>query len=219
MDEQIGRFRDALDGLGRLDDTMWWFCSDNGAARPESSAPFRKGKETLREGGIRVPSFLVWPARVTPGRSTSVPVTTSDYFPTILELLDVRLPDPFAPLDGISVRDVVDGTRTEGRPRTLGFESHGMIGAIRDRWKLLFPGEQRLELYDLETDPDELHDVAALHPDVVVELARWLDEWRRSVHASAQGADWARSTRVGNWRGVDLGVSLEELARRPSGSR
>ncbi|MGH2570935.1 MAG: sulfatase-like hydrolase/transferase [bacterium] len=219
MDEQIGRFRDALDGLGCLDDTMWWFCSDNGAARPESAAPFRKGKETLREGGLRVPSFLVWPARVTPGRSTFVPVTTSDYFPTILDLLDVRLADPVAPLDGISVRDVVEGTRIQGRPRTLGFESHGMIGAVRDRWKLLFPGEQRLELYDLEADPDELHDVAAFHPDVLVELARWLDEWRRSVHASAQGADWGTPTRVAKWWGVDLDVSLEQLARRQSGSR
>jgi arylsulfatase A-like enzyme len=146
-------------------------------------------------------------------------VTTSDYFPTILELLDVRLADPVPPLDGISVRDVVEGTRTQGRPRTLGFESHGMIAAVRDRWKLLFPGEQRLELFDLEADPDELRDVAALHPDVVIELARWVDEWRRSVHASAQGADWATKTRVGKWRGVDLDVSLEQLARGQSGSR
>jgi arylsulfatase A-like enzyme len=109
---------------------MWWFCSDNGAVRPGSSAPFAKGKETLREGGIRVPSFLVWPARVAPGRSTLAPAVTSDYVPTILDLLDVRAPDPVEPIDGISLRDAVEGTRASEHPRTIGFESHGMIGAV-----------------------------------------------------------------------------------------
>jgi arylsulfatase A-like enzyme len=214
MDEQIGRMRDALEALGCLDDTMWWFCSDNGAARPGSSAPFPKGKETLREGGIRVPSFLAWPARVAPGRSTSALAVTSDYFPTILDFLGLRVPDPTEPLDGVSIRDVIEGTSASGRPQPIGFESHGMIGAVRDRWKLLYPGEPRLELYDLETDPSERRDVAASNPDVVLELARWLDGWRRSVHASARGPDHGAPSHVPRWKGVDPALSLEELARR-----
>jgi arylsulfatase A-like enzyme len=163
----------------------------------------------------RASSFLAWPARVAPGRFTAVPVVTSDYFPTILDVLDVRVSDPVEPLDGISIRDVIEGSGATLDARPIGFESHGMIAVVHDRWKLLFPGRPPLELYDLEADAGEQRDVAASNPDLVLELARWLDGWRRS----ARGADHGAVAPAAPWRGVDPELSLEGLALRQRTAR
>jgi len=71
MDEQIGRLRDELRSLGIENDTMLWFLSDNGPeiGDPGSAGPFRGGKNSLYEGGVRVPALLVWPRRFKDGVS------------------------------------------------------------------------------------------------------------------------------------------------------
>ncbi|MCB1131402.1 MAG: sulfatase-like hydrolase/transferase, partial [Verrucomicrobiae bacterium] len=108
LDEQVGRLRKHLAKLGIADDTMIWFCSDNGPegkanGRNGSAGTFRGRKRDLLEGGIRVPGLLVWPAKIREGRATSVPCVTSDYLPTVLDAADIPYPDEDRRLDGISL--------------------------------------------------------------------------------------------------------------------
>lgn len=98
MDKQIGRLRAKLKSLGITDNTMIFFCSDNGPARQGSprhigTAKNLKGyKLSLNEGGIRVPGLMIWPAKIKEPRTVTAPCFTSDYFPTILAALEIPLP-------------------------------------------------------------------------------------------------------------------------------
>ena len=94
MDEQVGRLRSELRKLSAAENTLLFFCSDNGPEGQTGKAPGSAGhlsgrKRSLLEGGIRVPGLVEWPARIKPGRTTSVPCVTSAYLPTILALIDV----------------------------------------------------------------------------------------------------------------------------------
>ena len=107
VDRAMGTLRKGLRERGLADNTMLWFNSDNG--RPGDNSPLKNGKGSLYEGGIRVPGICEWPARVKPGR-TSVPVVTSDFYPTILEAAGVAMPkDKPQPIDGISLMPLLEG--------------------------------------------------------------------------------------------------------------
>ena len=97
LDEQVGRLRSELVRLGIADETMLWFCSDNGpegkAGRaPGSAGPLRGRKRDLWEGGIRVPCLLEWPDVVKQPRTVSAPCVTNDFLPTVLDFLQVPTP-------------------------------------------------------------------------------------------------------------------------------
>jgi len=124
MDRAIGTLRQALDDLGVRDDTLLWYCSDNGIGHnPQQSfnGGWREMKGSIYDGGLRVPAILEWPKHIKAPRVTNVPCVTSDMFPTILDLLGLTSPDPARPIDGVSLRHlIVDDTMTE-RPQPIGF--------------------------------------------------------------------------------------------------
>jgi arylsulfatase A-like enzyme len=119
MDRAIGQLRDHLGGAGLRPNTLLWYCGDNGTP-PEAVAtvPFRGQKGTVYQGGIRVPGVIEWPARISRRRATEVNTVTSDILPTLCDLIGVPLPK--RPLDGISLKPLLDGTMTE-RPTPIGF--------------------------------------------------------------------------------------------------
>ena len=116
LDEQVGRLRDHLKELNIDQNTLIWFCSDNGpegnpgpTGRSQGTAgKFRGRKRSLYEGGIRVPGILVWPDRIKQPRSSNFPCVTSDYLPTVLHALGETLPAG-RPYDGISLLPVIEG--------------------------------------------------------------------------------------------------------------
>ncbi len=207
MDEQMGRLRAELKRLGIEGNTMLWFCSDNGPTKVKnsygSSGGLRGGKRFLYEGGIRVPGLLIWPERVREPRVVSIPCSTSDYFPTILDLLGVTLPD--RPYDGISLMPLLRGEMKE-RPKPLYFEHPGRMSlafvedntenqtaAIGNRYKIVsLDGEKTCQLFDLVKDPQEEHDLAEQHPEIVSRMRKGLEAWRHSCRESAQGKDYGR---------------------------
>ena len=204
MDEQVGRLRAELRSLGVADTTMLWFCSDNGpagrgggtrqtpGARQQGSAgPFRGRKGSLYEGGVRVPGMLVWPERIGQPRAVNVPCVTSDYFPTILDVLGYQLPRAETrPFDGISLLPLIDGKMSR-RDRPIGFESKKQLSLVGDRYKLYSADlGKTFELYDLIVDPGEKNDLAAEKPEMVAAMARTLQAWRASCTASNAGADY-----------------------------
>ncbi len=122
MDRSIGVLRDYLKEKGLSENTLLWYCGDNGtppsAARTGMSLRAQKGR--MYEGGIRVPSLLEWPAKIKSGAVSEVNSVTSDIFPTLCEIVGQPLPD--RPLDGISLLPMIDGSMQE-RPEPLYFWS------------------------------------------------------------------------------------------------
>jgi arylsulfatase A-like enzyme len=119
MDRAIGLLREYLAEDGLRQSTLLWYCGDNGV--PSSGAvttPFRGQKGQVYEGGIRVPGIIEWPERITEPRVTDLNAVTSDMLPTICDLLG--LPMPERPMDGISLRPLIDGEMTK-RPNPICF--------------------------------------------------------------------------------------------------
>ena len=195
MDEQVGRLRSELRKLGSADNTLLFFCSDNGPEGQTGKAPGSAGllsgrKRSLLEGGIRVPGLVEWPAHIKPGRTTNIPCVTSDYLPTLLQLLNIK-PITDRPIDGISLVPLFDGKMTQ-RGRPIGFESKNQTAWIGDRYKLYLTGKAKggHQLFDLIADPAEKQDLAKRKPDLAKRLAKELADWQKSCRASAAGNDY-----------------------------
>lgn len=197
LDDGVGQVLSKLDQLGLRDNTMVIFYSDNGGKETFARQdPLRSGKGWLYEGGVRVPLVIRWPGHTDPGSTTDHVMTTVDFFPTFLELLD----DADAPddLDGESFLDVLKGQAS--RPgRTLYWHyphyhvGSGMVpaGAVRrGRFKLIewFEGTvagsgRKYELFDLLEDISEAHDLAGSRPEITGHLRADLEAWRSRVGA------------------------------------
>jgi arylsulfatase A-like enzyme len=202
IDRSMGTLRRGLRKLGIADQTMLWFNSDNGAWIDEKAAPDTYGSNgTLRgckgqlwEGGIRVPGLIEWPDRIKVSSTTKIPVSTSDMYPTLVDLLNLTIPGQL-PLDGISLMPLIDG-RMKERPSPIGFwhpgasPFNGPAAWNDNRYKLhKLPGN-KFELYDLSVDLTEKNDVAAQHPDVVSRMKDELDSWQKAVWKSNEGQDY-----------------------------
>lgn len=114
MDEQVGRLWKKVEELGVAENTMIWFCSDNGPENgtPGTSGPFRGCKRSLYEGGVRVPAFCVWPEGIQAGAVSEMPMVTSDYLPTIVDILNLDY-SAERPIDGISLAEAIRGNQME----------------------------------------------------------------------------------------------------------
>jgi len=117
LDQQVGRLREELKRMGIADNTILWYCSDNGGLVKETSGG-REKKGSIYEGGLRIPGIIEWPAQKLKGR-TAVPVSTCDIYPTLMAMAGVKLEAPH-PLDGVDVSDIIAG-KAEKRARPMGF--------------------------------------------------------------------------------------------------
>jgi arylsulfatase A-like enzyme len=198
MDEQIGRLRKNLEDLQVSRNTMIWFTSDNGPAargggpglakggrQQGETGGFRERKGSLYEGGIRVPGILYWPEKITIHRETDFPAVTTDYFPTIIDLLDIPMGNQ-PTLDGISLRDIFNSDSSNLRNRPIGFQSrynNTLMTAWSDnRYKLVSKDNRvTFELYDVENDPYERNDISSGHPELVIKMTAELDAWLLSI--------------------------------------
>lgn len=195
MDEQVGRLRAFLSERGLADDTLLWFCSDNGPEGREaqlsdptnryqgSTGGLRGRKRSLLEGGIRVPGLVVWPGRIEPATRSRVPMVTSDMLPTLAELLELEhalLPN----LDGVSMAAELQGA--EGpRAAPIGFTSGKQRAWLDESQKLLsLDGGETYALYDLDVDPGERVDIATEQPERVASMRADLEAWLRSCQRS-----------------------------------
>ena len=118
MDRAVGRLRKELETMGIRDNTILWYCSDNGGLKEESTGG-RGKKGSLYEGGVRVPSILEWPVRIKEPRTTSMTCVTSDIYPTLVELVGAKVANQPV-LDGISLVGLLDG-KIDKRPGGIGF--------------------------------------------------------------------------------------------------
>jgi arylsulfatase A len=210
VDESFGRILTRLKTLGLDERTIVIFTSDNGGmsaanfgnpkrvispkqldvAFSTSNLPLRGGKGWLYEGGIRVPLLVRWPAKSRAG-VCEVPVISTDFFPSILEVTGIPADQQHA-MDGVSLTGLLSGG---GEPKREviywhfpHYSNHGLQspgGAIRaGDYKLLEYFENgTVQLFNLRTDPAEQHDLAGAEPERAAKLKSMLSAWRTSVNA------------------------------------
>lgn len=149
-----------------------------------SNAPFREYKHWVHEGGISTPFLLHWPAGLgTQPRTVTEPAQLVDVLPTLLAAAGASYPEerngePIPGPEGRSLLPLVagDGDTSE---RTLFWEHEGNCAARRGRWKLVKKHGRNWELYDIEADRAEARDLAADHPELVVDLSAAYEEWAK----------------------------------------
>lgn len=193
MDEQVGRLVQTLEKNGVKENTLLFFCSDNG---PEGRAPkgrtagvtdgLRGRKRALYDGGVRVPAFAVWPGKIKPGTKNDTILTTLDYFPTLTGIVGYQLPDA-RPLDGEDMLDILTGSGRE-RSKSIPFRyGRGTSSLVKGHYKLLLPAN---ELYDLSKDRAEEHNLAAAMPEKAADMKAELIAIFKSIENSQAGADY-----------------------------
>ena len=193
VDDSVGRIVAELKKLGIEDRTTLIFTSDNGGQSSTVNVPLRSGKGSSYEGGVRVPLIVKGPAVKNPGTVSSEPVTTVDFYPTILELAKTKgEPQHNDKLEGRSLVPLLqDASVTLDRESIYWHYPHTHPGgakpyaAIRSRdWKLIeFFDGRRAELYHLSQDIGEANDLAAKHPEKVAMLRASLHAWQKRVGA------------------------------------
>jgi arylsulfatase A len=183
LDRQVGEILDKLKELGLDRNTIVIFSSDNGphmegGADPDyfdSNGPFKGYKRDLYEGGIREPMIAWWPGKINAETRTDLISAFWDVMPTLADLAGLKAPEN---IDGVSFLPTLLGKEGQRKHEYMYWEFHEQGGrqAVRKgKWKMvrnsvLVAEKTTTELYDLDSDPGEETNVAALNPGVVKEL-------------------------------------------------
>ncbi len=187
MDENVGRLLRRLDELNLSKNTIVVWTSDNGGkGSVTSNLPLRGMKHNLYEGGIRVPTIIRWPDRIAPGGRNSTPLISTDFYPSLLALTGSPARRN-QHVDGISFGDLLLGQDGSVERDALywHYPHNRHEAAVREgRYKLLHRfREDRVELYDLETDIGEQTDLSEKQPKLAARLLSKLKHWQKSVGA------------------------------------
>ncbi len=208
IDENFARLIATLERLNVRNDTLVIFLTDNGAQQTRFSAGQRGRKGTVYEGGIHVPFFVQWPARLQGGRTIDRVAAHIDVLPTLLEFAGAPA-SAALPLDGSSLVPLLtrDVPAERWPERTLFLQVHRGLdpkryqhfAAVTQQFKLVgYPGTFNqenlettggpppLELYDLTSDPGEKKNLAPQNPEVVTRLRRQYEAWFESVRRERQ---------------------------------
>jgi arylsulfatase A-like enzyme len=192
LDNQVGLLVKQLKELDIYDNTLIIFTSDNGPTYNggtdseffNSAGSFNEGygwtKGFVNEGGIRVPMIVNWPGKINPGSSSDHISAFWDVLPSLCDLAGIKPP---AYTDGISFVPTLLGETTQLEHNYLYWEFPAYQGqqAVRmGRWKAIrkniFKGNMEIELYDLETDPNEESNIANQHPEIVSQIEQILED-------------------------------------------
>ena len=208
VDRNVGKLRAALRELQVADNTLVWYCSDNGgAAGPKSTGNLRGSKGTLWEGGLRVPGIVEWPVRVPKPFASDMPCSTLDIYPTVLAATGAVAEKQIQPLDGVNLLTLFDrqmDARGKAIPFVARINQPGSHAALLD-WpyklhtdasanrgkKGAVGGEVKpVLLYDVSKDPNETTDLAKQQPERVAKMTAALAAWKASVEKSLAGGDY-----------------------------
>lgn len=201
LDENVGKLFRQLQKLGLDENTAVIYLSDNGAGGPRRyNAGLRGVKGQVYEGGIKTPFFVRWPAKLKGGWDIDRIGAHIDVFPTILDICGVSRPAGHK-LDGKSLLPLMTGEASNWPDRTLFIQQsrpdangwnvprpYTHCAARGQRYKIVMsaPGRETFsravgmegtELYDMEHDPGEEHNIAGEHPDIVFQMRKRYEDW------------------------------------------
>lgn len=198
IDRNVGRLLAALEAKGIEKDTIVVYFSDNGPNGPRWNGGMKGRKGSVDEGGVRSPLLVRWPGEVKPGTSVTPIAAAVDLSPTLLDLAGVARVGT-KPLDGISLKPWLLGEAKPTPDRILFQHWAGRTSARNQRFRLDPEGR----LYDMEADPGQNRDVAAVHPAEAKRLGEAVARWKREVLAESPLPD-ARPFPVGGFVRTEL---------------
>lgn len=203
MDKSLGDIMNWLDANGEADNTVFLFMSDNGglSSEPEwrdgrlhtQNFPLNSGKGSAYEGGIREPMIVRWPGVVEPDTRCDRYVIIEDFYPTILEMAQIKHYQTVQPIDGVSFLPLLTakGDPSKGRslywncPNIWGNDGPGIGPTCTVRngdWKLIYYYQTgKKELFNIPEDIGEKNDRSQQHPDIVKRLSKQLGSYLRHV--------------------------------------
>jgi N-acetylgalactosamine-6-sulfatase len=209
LDKAIGKLLDYLDEAGLSENTLIFYASDNGPedyhigdatnAGVGSPGILRGRKRSIYEGGIRVPCIVRWPGQVPAGKISDVVWSGVDWLPTLAGITGITLPTEYE-TDGEDICDVFYGVEREHHKSLFWewkFEVAGnenyhppQLAIRKGDWKLLCnPDGNRVELYNLISDPGESQNLADQNTELVNELKSELLDWKNTIPKSAYTDD------------------------------
>ncbi len=194
MDRSIGALRRGLKDLEIANNTLVWFCSDNGGLpkiTPQTVGGLRGFKGSVYEGGLRVPAIVEWPAVIPESRVTSFPAATMDIFPTLVQIAGLSDSLLLQPQDGMSIKQLLTEELPK-REKPIPFRHTKRAALIDNEFKLLTQNikSYEFELYHLSNDPAETTEVSGKYPEVAQRMQQALRQWNNSVEASVAGQDY-----------------------------
>lgn len=200
LDWSVGEILNAVTTNGLAEDTLVIFTSDNGpwlsyGTHAGSSGPYREGKGTVWEGGVREPCVMWWPGKIAAGTVCETPAMNIDLLPTLANLIGAELPE--RKIDGKDIWPILAGEEGAENPHDaywFYYKSNELQAVLSDQWKLIFPHTYRtlgdgpggdgglptkytnnkseVELYNLAEDEGEKDNVAEKYPEKVAELMK-----------------------------------------------
>lgn len=202
LDENVGRVLSTLRDIGEEDNTIIFFMSDNGGpteVNGSDNGPFRGGKLTVWEGGVRVPMFLQWKAHLPRGIVLNTPVIQLDLFPTLLDAAGIEKPKEKI-FDGHSILGLVEQKLPDSGAHDTYFWRFGQEWAVREQnWKLTnIESGGNPSLFDMTTDPGESIDLATQHPEIVKQMTEEWKDWNR------QNIDPRWIPKIEKWRKLNV---------------
>lgn len=205
MDKSLGDIMDWLNKNDESKNTILIFMSDNGgyatgmswrdAPLYTQNAPLKCGKGSLYEGGIREPMIVRWPGTVKPGTRCDKYLIIEDFYPSLLEMAEIKKYDTPQTIDGISFIPLLKGSKDTSRNRAICWNYPNVWGnegpgislncAIRwNEWKLIYSYKTgKKELYNIHDDIGEADDVSSNHQALTNKLSRLLGSYLRKVQA------------------------------------
>ncbi len=192
----VGQVMQALEDSGHAENTLVIFSADNGTAGPanfeelESKGVdlrrhFKGMKCQIHEGGHRVPFVARWPGRIKAGSTCRQTICMNDFMATVADLLDVSLPEN-AGEDSTSILKLLTGEATQlpNHPSVVNHSLGGQFAIRKGKWKLV--PKPQAQLFDLEADPKEEHNIATAHPEIVSELEQTLERYQKDGRSTTR---------------------------------
>ncbi|MAT14082.1 MAG: hypothetical protein CMJ46_02290 [Planctomyces sp.] len=194
LDASTGEILHAVQETGIAEKTLVIFTSDNGGYRNYSglhagqisdNGVYRGQKTQVYEGGHRIPTIAWWPGKIAAGVTTDETTMTMDLVPTILQLAGIDPVEAEFVTEGLDLRALLFDQKPLPERKYL-YWRIGSGAAVRSgEWKLVRGREDKLELYNLQEDPSESHDLATAEPARVTEMLDALKAWEADVDQSA----------------------------------
>jgi len=209
VDASIGRIIQAVDKAGARNETLVIVTSDNGSHWPvhqiekfghRANDGWRGQKADIHDGGHRVPFVCRWPARIVPGTQSEQTVCLTDLMATCAAIVGTTLPDD-AGQDSYNILPAMlnPHLKTPIREATVHHSLQGMFAIRQGPWKLIQgrgsggftaparikpkPGEPKGQLYNLDNDPAERHNLWAERPEIVERLTALLERYKQQGHS------------------------------------
>jgi arylsulfatase A-like enzyme len=208
MDDGVGRLRNKLKDLKLDQNTVLWFLNDNGGAYNNFSfnGALRGGKGGLSEGGVRVPTSIVWPKHIEGNQKSKSPISSLDIAPTLIALAGGVIDD----LDGVNLLDSNKGI--EVPKRDLFWASQEIFAMRRGKWKLLridYSSGSKFWLFDLSKDQSESKNLADAKEPLVTQMNEALNQWIEThevpeFRANDYLKDEDKNMRLKEWMGYEV---------------